>query len=494
MDISISGNIIKCNNKPWPPFLGATVAISHPEYNDILFLGYVYKYIWNTKGAIIILLNNVNYTDNSLVEHKIVQNKQSAKGLFLLVSNYGWKYINDSKLSENSGLSIEEIESIKSKLKTKLESSIIIGDYPMTQIDLTTKGLYNKNKKKEEKMCNVDDDMNDESILTPNGEIDIDKLFKENDIKLYDPNEEFTAISPEIQLLLQKKLKLGEKIDDEKTRIVVNKNIAIKNIINSKEDEINEGNKIMNWIGKNVQNIQAGNLNIFDDLKMAIHNGYVHIGRKGIDVNDVISTDLVGKLNYFEWQNNIPINYDTLKYLMFQTQFQKGLQNDANQRKEMEKILSQEYLICIHPQPKYLMFTIKRLLIAMYSDNKLTKNIRKIKILINQWRAKNNEPYNKKFGILPMIVIYPRYGKESARNCVESIVEYFALYNNMAWTCSTPSYFIKVNDLIYYTNGHLDLKLYFRTVLKEHQGNVTNESFEDDLSKIIDADNVLLFE
>ena len=78
---------------------------------------------------------------------------------------------------------------------------------------------------------------------------------------------------------------------------------------------------------------------------------------------------------------------------------------DSKQRVEVEKILSQEYLLCMHPEPKYLMFALKRLIIAWYSDNLLTENIRKIKVLINQWRAKPDESFNNRYGIMPMIVI-----------------------------------------------------------------------------------------
>ena len=274
-------------------------------------------------------------------------------------------------------------------------------------------------------------------------------------------------------------------------KIVVNKNIAIRNIIDTQEDEINEGNKIMKWVNDNLITFNVQGNYIFNDIKMAIHNGYVHIGRKGIEVNDKITENLVGDLKYYKWQYNIPIDYDSLKYILFQTKYQKELMRDNEQRLEVEKILSQEYLVCMHPEPKYLLWTVKRLLIAWYSNDLLTQNIRKIKVLINQWRAKSDEPFNNRYGIMPMIVIYPRYGKESARIISTIIADYFVLYNNIAWSCSKPSYFIKMNDLLYYTNGNLDLKLYFRRVLKEFKGTVKNSSFNSELEKLIGAENVI---
>ena len=284
---------------------------------------------------------------------------------------------------------------------------------------------------------------------------------------------------------------MAEMIDESEMRIIVNKNIAVRNIIDTQEDEINEGTKIIKWIKEKTKILDSDGNNIFGDLKLAIHNGYVHIGRIGIDVSDTITNKLVGNLNFYKWQYNIPIDYDTLKYMLFQTKFQKELVYDNKQRKEVEKILSQEYLICMHPQPKYLMFALKRLLMAWYCNDLLTQNIRKIKVLINQWRAKPDEPFNNRYGIMPMIVIYPRYGKEAARICSTIIADFFVLYNNIAWSCSSPSYFAKINDLLYYTNGHVDLKLYFRRVLKEYSGTVQNASFENNMEKFIGADNIL---
>ena len=50
-----------------------------------------------------------------------------------------------------------------------------------------------------------------------------------------------------------------------------------------------------------------------------------------------------------------------------------------------------------------------------YGDTVFEGQIRKIKVLINQFRADPNQSYNKENGILPQILIYPRYGSNSAR-------------------------------------------------------------------------------
>jgi hypothetical protein len=60
----------------------------------------------------------------------------------------------------------------------------------------------------------------------------------------------------------------------------------------------------------------------------------------------------------------------------------------------------------------------------------------------------------------------------------------FVLYQNIGWSCSKPTYFKKANDLLWYTNGNIDLKLYFRTMKKEFDKSVKNRSFTDNYDKL----------
>ena len=54
-----------------------------------------------------------------------------------------------------------------------------------------------------------------------------------------------------------------------------------------------------------------------------VYDGYVYITRKGAKIKDNITKELVPNLKYFEWQYNNPIDYDTLKYVIYQNTFQK---------------------------------------------------------------------------------------------------------------------------------------------------------------------------
>jgi hypothetical protein len=286
-------------------------------------------------------------------------------------------------------------------------------------------------------------------------------------------------------------LELNETIPKEEIKLIVNKSVAINNLIESKEDETNEGMKIVNYLNKTIVNHKYNGINMFGDIKMAIFNGYVHLARKGIKVDDVINQNDLPNLKYFKWQYGIPIDYDTLKYLLFQNDFQKKIKRDIEEQKEAEKIFSQEYIIALQPEPQYQMWVIKRLIMMWYADDFLQTNIRKIKILINQWRGVSDQKFNKQYGVLPSIVIYPRYGKTSAKKVLKLITNYFILYQNIGWSYSQPSYFVKINDLIWYTNGSLDLKLYFRKTLSSYDGKIQNTSFDEYYSGFISADKIM---
>ena len=334
------------------------------------------------------------------------------------------------------------------------------------------------------------EEIEDTSLLTKKEDIDNENIFKEKEINkvLFDYKEKFTTPSPLIIKLLKRKLLLTQEIPENEKKIIVNNSIAVKNLILHKEDEENEGRKIIKYIIDTMMMTKKLNkentIEIFTDLKMSIFNGYVHIARKGLQVSDKITGDLIPNLKYFNWQYNIPIDYDTLKYVLFQNKFQKNLQDHAEQQEEAEKILSQDYLICLQPSPEYQMWCLKRLIMCWYADVDLQNNIRKIKILINIWRSKTDEEYNIKNGVLPSIVVYPRYGRRSAKIVITKLSEYFLLYHKIGWEQSKPSYFLKINNLLWYTNGSIDLKMYFKKAKKYYKNTITSKPFSDDLTKI----------
>jgi hypothetical protein len=478
MNFKITGEINILSNPRWPPKLNSLIVIQHPSYKNNLFVGTVHKYLWENTGCMILLYNNKDYIEPILKNKNVIPIGISPQGIFLLLQVYGWKYVNTNKFNRVFG---------------QTTPSLLDNNHPETQTDLTNEAIYVDRSTQNLDKCNTNDDFIDKSLLNENGELQMEDLFREKHINniLFDTTETFRPLDTTVQNALLQKLNIAETIPEKDQKILVNKNIAIRNIIDTKEDEINEGQKIVKWFSDNLINKETNGLKIFGDLKISIFNGYVHFARQGLKVDDVITPELIPDLKFFKWQYGIPIDYDTLKYLLFQSDFQKNIQRDVNGQKDAEKIFSQEYIISLQPEPKYQIWAFTRLLLAWYADADLQYNIRKVKILINQWRARSDQDFNTKYGVLPSIVIYPRYGKESSRIVLTKLSGYFLLYQNIGWKCSKPSYFIKVNDLMWYTNGSIDLKLYFRKSLKSYDGKAKNTSFDKYFSGLLSADKLL---
>ena len=102
-----------------------------------------------------------------------------------------------------------------------------------------------------------------------------------------------------------------------------------------------------------------------------------------------------------------------------------------------------------------------------------------------------------------MITIYPRYGVENAKLLLAKLDYYFSLYvkdddindhYDPIYIHSNPTYFIKKSNLLYYSNGSLDLKAY----IKESMDNFRTKtqlsaagSFTVDMSKIRSSRNII---
>ncbi len=473
MSCKIRGSLRKSENPKWPPALGSLVLVDHPNYRNNLFVGTVQQYLTNTTGAIIILLNNKHHNEVALEQQNIVP-VGSAIGMLMLLPNvHGWKYVDINKFNKAFGNCFQQV------LGPKLQS------------ELTIHSTYEDPAISKEGKCGGDDGIKDISLLNEKGELQMGDLFREKEInqQLYSSTERFIPLETKIKTWLMSKIELNETIPRDEAKIIVNKNIAVRNMIETKDDEVNEGKKIIEWINEHM--LSDHQFKIFDGLKMGIFGGYVHFSRKGIKVDDVITETDVPDLQYFKWQYGIPIDYDTLKYILFQSDFQQKITRDLEEQKEAERIFSQEYLIALQPEPQYQMWVLKRLIMCWFADAELQVHIRKIKVIINQYRSRSDVEFNQKYGVLPSVVVYPRYGTASARKVLSKISHYFMLYQNISWSCSQPSYFVKVNDLLWYTNGSLDLKLYFTKTLGSYDGKSSNKSFNEYYSSLLGAQKLL---
>jgi hypothetical protein len=228
----------------------------------------------------------------------------------------------------------------------------------------------------------------------------------------------------------------------------------------------------------------------YNSLRFIYYNGYVHIFRTDIPILERITHNLLEddadnpKLKILgPAEYNIPIRHNVLKFILFQSELQKEMLVDQELLREAEIILSQEYIIALTPEPRYQMWCIVRLIKLWYGDIDLQNNIRKIKLIVNQYRTRSDKKYNIHNGIRFSIGIYPRYGKKSASIVFKKLMYYFALYfQAVGWKNNPPSYFKIVNDLISYTNCDQSLKLYYRRVGEQY--GLENDEFTKNYSLI----------
>ena len=484
----------------WPPIKGQYISFKKPD-SDKIFIGKVYKRIFNKDEYLVVLLN-----DNSYLDQELQNTKYNKKGLAILKNNYKWKqnntpYIKSNNISDVNNIAKKYIEfknninqfggnyeqpTIQSVIVPTQQPTIqsvivptqqpIIEPFEVTQemmpVNELTETIYDQRPSN----CSGVDDIKFDYILTENDDPDINNLFADDKTIFHITEKQFTQPDNNKRIELQKKLDFILPVNPNELGIVINASIAIDQVIRKKEDEINEGNKIIDWIKKQFNTKEN---EIIKGLKLFIHNGYVHILREGLGAvsiippktgiragQDIVTYNNVDQLKYFNWQYGLPIDYDTLKYVLFQNQYQQTIQQNDEQLKEAKKILGLEYLVALQPEPKYVMWTVKRLIECWYADIDLQNSIRKIKVLINQYRAKGLEDYNKKHGVLPIIVVYPRYGLVNAEIVIKRLLYYFWKQIPAGWKCSKPTYFIQINNFMYYTNGAIDLKLYFRNVVE----------------------------
>ncbi len=539
-------NLGESRSAEWPPSINEKVNVKDPESKKS-YSGIVIDNIWN-ETASVVKLQEQDYTELSFKDEPKYNN---GKGFFLLLPDYYWasidkpldatvkqQYIDSAdsdqflleknavKPSSPSLQKVKPLETLHSKPKIakSLETvhskpaTIPLKDYSQPQkknVIMTTtdkdpneqfaiKEFKHDNDDPKQLMSSLGNNIPSNQELVTNNELYRPLLGKPkkdyfSDLKLdikissQQEQEQFQSLDVSKVKLLNDKLNQFENIQNKDIFIVVNKNTAINNLINDPNDEINEGGKIIKWIDDVLKK------KVFTDLITQIHEGYVYITRKGVNVLDTITKDLVD-LKYFSWQEGKPINYHTLKYVIFQNEYQQNLGDNIEQKREAEDILSQEYVIALQPSPLYQLWTLKRLIMIWYSDPLIEKHIRKIKVLINQYRCDPTKDYNNKNGLLGSILIYPRYGVKSTKDLISKIEYYFSLYidentnprfQDIQWKGSNPSYFIKKNSLMFYTNGSIELKNYIQdSISNSTQGVVTNV-LTNDMTEFVESERIM---
>ena len=315
---------------------------------------------------------------------------------------------------------------------------------------------------------------------------------KAEDLNLIEEGQKDNVIKPS----LKTKLELFEKIDTKGYFNLTN-TISYKHIINDdKMDLLPLGMNLIKEIKKNLLELQSKYkfedgtamtdiINLFSYLKFKIIGGYIVI--EGTSVEGGTVTDGEEKLNLIllKDQYGKPIDYPSISSIILKNKNVTDVTENNPIIVEALKILAQEYFICFQPKIEYLLWTLNRLILCWYCDKTLSKNIFKIKVLINTYRSRGQKKFNKEVGVLPLIVIVGSYGRKATLETLSHLSHYWFPYNNVGNPVSRPSFFNKISDLIYYTNGSLDLKQYIN-LLKINNVNVEHldNIFSSDMSKI----------
>jgi hypothetical protein len=474
-------------NPEWPKLYSNVIVFT---YDNRSFKGYVVDIGTSERYFLIYLPKDINtelYTEKTSLPKGWSNVCPNGHGCFYATGSTKWKYNTEY---DNTEIGLKKNEAEVNKLRSQAnvtnpgekKDKTPLYDTPEEKKKIS----FNKNgagSKKEENIINVLDNTvmqtdfdkkTNNSLYYPLIDQPTD-WFSERKIDQYISDNSGIAnpnMTSKLKEDLKNELNKFKPIKDPKTGeyalgvgYIVHPRLSINNLITIPNDEIHEGKKIMDWVKG-----MLGTENKFSDLNVIMHKGYVWITRNGVSVIDTLNNNLFDQpLKHFDSMLGKPIEYELLKHYTLPTEFELTIPLNNEQRNEANNIMSQEYLIALQPQPKYQLWCLQRLITAWYANEELNQNIRKIKVLINQYRADPTKEHNKANGIYPSILIYPKYGIDSMKSVLKSVSYLFSLYydasydKNVAdlqWQNSKPKFFKKFDELIYWTNGSTDLKRY----------------------------------
>lgn len=464
------------------------------------YIGEIYKIVWNSNGYIIRLENEPEYMDKTLKQYRLVE-FDDIRGYMLVSLNDTIMKIDETNINILTNLFGDTIfKNIVNKLREKNK----LKKLPLTKLNEKEEQEYS-NVFKTEKFdiyriqAGQEDDYIKyiEKMITDLFASDIQVKWDENfyfgnstsidDVKSINVLGEDNindVIKPSLIIGLEKFNEIEQEQYYDFKNTLMYKHLIYDDYI----DTLSMGKELIGMIKDTLLLLQKSiefddgekllsNTNLFDFLNFKIVGGYIEITNNYADDNfRVITPELVPELNELGFQYSKPIDYNILLPIVLGNKTPDDVIINKSMIEEALKILSQEYIICFQPNVDVLLWTIARIIVSWYSDPKLYSNIYKIKILINLFRARGNKDFNKDQGILPIIQIFPKYGKKNAIQVLSHLSYFFFPYKKLGFEKSEPSWFDKIDNLMYYTNGSLELKKYIRYLLN------TNEKFSNPLT------------
>ena len=448
------------------------------ENNSKNYIGYIYKKIWNNLGLIVKLEIEDEYEDKMLLQNNF-NDIIDKKGLMLVLTSKPIKKLNLLDIKSIVSNLIQEGDILKMISKINIKYDIFINSF--RQIALKNQSdnnlsVYQFQIELENIKKTITQLFNNNGIVLHNENFYIGN-YKSNDF-LGDKIENF--VKPNLIKILEKfetPLSIGENNnEDENTYYNFNNTLIFKHLITDENDTLSFGKVIINKIKEKLIYIQSlinfddnsrliDSTNLFDFLNFKIIGEYIEISKINTEDDQIIIPELVDNLLILNDHYYKPIDYSLID-LIIKNNLLHNLKENKIILEEILNIFSQEYLICFQPTIEFLLWTICRLIISWYADDTLFYNIYKIKILINLYRAKGEEKYNKDLGILPIIVIVPTYGEDNAVKVLSHLSYFFFSYKKLGNNLNKPNGFEYIDNLMYYTNGSFELNKFIKTLSK----------------------------
>lgn len=496
-------NISNVNNKPNYSTLTQSNEITLNTYIivDNKYLGKVTNVLWNGSGYIIKLIGDYNYLDPIILQYPQLLNQNDTRGYMVVTSENLIEIPNPNNLFSvinNYLLKSELKQLINSKVLKNFNKFISMNSsnivQPKIQNPITPTKLLNyqiQDMKEDDytkyilKMIS--------NIFVPNTQI---YYIEENpaltnvesrSYEILDEDNLNNVVKPEMIKILESyhPVDLGYYYDFKDS-------LMYKHISTNNNELINAGIQLIKMIRDNLLITQSTikfddgdqmllEVNLFDFIEFRVTNGYIEMVNKFVDSDfETVSTENCPDLEILTKMYGQPIDYNTLSKIILENKTKFDINKNNQILNEAIQILSLEYLICLQPKVEFLLWTINRIIYAWFADPYLFKNIYKIKVLINLYRARGLKEFNQNADVLPEIIVYPRYGKHIARKVASVLSNYFFAYKRFGMPDSNPTYFNKLDDLMYYTNGSVELKKYIKFILGKNQNNL----FTSDLTLV----------
>ena len=471
------------------------------------YVGKVISELWSNNCALLKLENYVDHVD------MILKNNKELRGIEQSIMDDNKGYLiatNNMKVEQiESGESIKKALNLMKDIKlnelireinTKFDGFMSKIRVEKTDINkLVSNKIREFEENKENKHTKIITDMmqrlsNSKQILYStqyNGGENMedaapDSVYEIKEILLKNLVEE-SNFDVNYYCELNKSLAYRYPIEDNKDTISYGKELIdiITDHLHTFNLNININGKMITKEGEDTNLFEQYSL--FNFLKFEIVDGYVEI--TDIKKEDrVITEELIPNLMYLkEQQYEREIDYERLLSLLLSVNEYNIVENN-DLVKEILKVMSQEYIIAMQPKINALIWTIIRLISCWYADNELRNKIHKIRILINTFRSRSDEQYNKINGVKPLISIYPEYGKKNAYNVLAYLSLYFFKFKEFGNGRDIPTFYKNIDNdsLLYYTNSSTDMKEYVKYL---RENNLSGEIFDSKLISINNNEN-----